>query len=525
MKVPEESHRLFLPLTGGSWVCSCIGPEHVCTASERQRYLYVPITTREENAAASVRCIVYRENNVVHSASLQVVVADGADRPDAQRAVIDYALSRHFARIDELSPRVLNILTNEQQNGKHRIVVKGTDMQPIAVELTEAAVGKVLDAVRAELRRMSLGASGHEPQFDEDNSKPSSELIEDLKKLASLGSVFWSAVVPRRDDRVSLRAHLQGRATIQVSRVANVVFPWAVVYDIPRELQATWKLCPLLERWDEARAELDGYPETCPHESEHGLNVLCPYGFWGFRHAIEQPPSVHEGVLKTAIAVADGNQAVFARSLELDEKLTDRHMRQLRAYLERRFQVVDCDSKAALQIALKAPALPLIYFYCHGKWGQVVGQLKVPCLEVGHSDLIGSNDFAAWSEADSWDATHWHNVSPLVFVNGCHTVELSPEGVVNFVESLAGVNAAGVVGTEIAVTQEVAGEVAERFYEQFAGTPSQSVGVAINRLRIDLLKKGNIAGLVYTPFCSMDLALEQDATVTGEVEEGRMEDV
>jgi len=32
--------------------------------------------------------------------------------------------------------------------------------------------------------------------------------------------------------------------------------------------------------------------------------------------------------------------------------------------------------------------------------------------------------------------------------------------------------------------------------------------MALHRTRIDLLRKGNISALVYTPYCSMDLALE-----------------
>jgi hypothetical protein len=52
------------------------------------------------------------------------------------------------------------------------------------------------------------------------------------------------------------------------------------------------------------------------------------------------------------------------------------------------------------------------------------------------------------------------------------------------------------------------GEVALSFYKQFAGDEPQTVGLALHRTRIDLLAKGNVSGLVYTAFCSMDLALE-----------------
>ena len=58
------------------------------------------------------------------------------------------------------------------------------------------------------------------------------------------------------------------------------------------------------------------------------------------------------------------------------------------------------------------------------------------------------------------------------------------------------------------VAQGVAGEMAELFYRRLVGEPGTSVGMALHRARIDLLRKGNISGLVYTPFCSMDLRLE-----------------
>ena len=298
-----------------------------------------------------------------------------------------------------------------------------------------------------------------------------------------------------------------------MSRVTSVVFPWAVVYDIPHESQAEWRLCPLLARWDSARDDLESYPDTCPHEAAHGLNVLCPYGFWGFRHVIEQPPSVRLGVLKTVIQLAHDPQAVLARSLELDEELSRRHIDELRRRFDGTFQMAECESRNAVRAALADPALPLLYFYCHGKWGVFEdSSLRVPFLEIGRTDRIAPSDLSAWDDADGWDERHWGDVSPLVFINGCHTVELTPEGIANFVDAFAGIDAAGVIGTEIAVSQAVASEVAERFYEHFVGAPGQTAGTALYRVRVDLLQKGNVTGLVYTPFCSMDLALARGVT-------------
>jgi hypothetical protein len=419
---------------------------------------------------------------------------------------VDYTLSPRFADIDALAPRRLNLLTNQSPNGTHRIVVKG-DEKAIPVDLTEGAVGDVLDAVRGALRKLSIDEDGTRSLYDSDNRRDRDPFVADLKKLALLGSFFWNSVVPMNEDRIHLLERLRTRSTIQVSRVTKVVFPWALVYDIPRELEAQWTLCRLLEDWDEGSAALSSYPEACPYDSDHGINVLCPYGFWGFKHVIEQPPSVRRE-LKTTIRLAEKPQAVLARSLDLDEELSDTHIENLEARLGARFHVVRCESRDVLRSLVSDPALPLIYFYCHGRRGALGDTpLEVPYLEIGHADRVGPNDFAAWGQAEEWPPTHWTDVSPLVFINGCHTAELTPESIVSFVEALAGMNAAGVVGTEISVAQEVAGEVGERFYTELVSAPHATVGSALHRARIDLLRKGNVTGLVYTPFCSMELAL------------------
>lgn len=513
LEVEPAIHHLFLPFEGASWVCSCTCGEHVCQEQEREPYLYVSVRTHHEvNPDVTIRCTIYQANSTVQSATLHLRVEDGRSRRDAQRAVVDYTLSPHFTDIEALPARRINILTNQSADGTHRIVIKG-DERAIPVDLTESAVSDILDAVRAELRKISLKPDGRKSQYDANNRKSTPDFVADLKSLALLGSFFWNAVVPRNDDRMHLQERLRRRSTIQVSRVTKVVFPWAVVYDIPRELQAEWELCQLIEEWEEGGSrELESYPEACPYDSEHHLNVLCPYGFWGFKHVIEQPPSVRQGALKTTIPVAGRPQAVLARSLDLDAKQSKTHLERLETCLGGRFRVAHCDSRDVLRSLLSDPALPLIYFYCHGKYG-VLGDtpLQVPYLEIGHTDGVGPYDFAAWSQEEKWPPTHWAEVSPLVFINGCHTAELTPDGIVSFVEALAGMNVAGVVGTEISVAQEVAGEVGERFYTELMASKNPTVGTALYRTRIDLLRKGNVTALVYTPFCSMDLALTEQA--------------
>jgi hypothetical protein len=107
---------------------------------------------------------------------------------------------------------------------------------------------------------------------------------------------------------------------------------------------------------------------------------------------------------------------------------------------------------------------------------------------------------------------HWTSPRPLVVINGCHTVAVEPEKVVEFVTALVGsAQASGVIGTEVTVFEPLATvfglECLQRF---FAGA---SIGDSVRDARLALLKQGNPLGLVYVPFARAGLRLAHaDAT-------------
>jgi len=487
--VDSRVERLFLPLKGGS------------------AKLFVPFSTGKQRGPASLRVTLYHRNNVVQSIRLDFAVDERGDRPGDLKGIVDFALTDDAAKAEQLPARQLNVLTNEGASGTHKVVVSNGD-RAIAVTLTDDQATTVLTAVRKRLTEITLGVDGDRSQYDEDNRKRTADFILDLRRLALSGSQLWQAVVPDVDDRRYLREHLRERASIQITRATRTTFPWALVYDIPRDPMEEGKLCPLLQEWDTKQAALQHYPTTCPDEASHGLNVICPYGFWGFRHLIEQPPSVRAGTLRTEIKVVGESRAATARSLALNAALTKSHFTDLEACFAGSFEMVPCEDKDALQAALADPRLPLAYFYCHGKT-EVQADVVTPYLEIGNDVRIAPGSLGAWHEAAGWGSAHWAETAPLVFINGCETASLTPSDVVSFVDAFAGLHAAGVVGTEIPVSQRVAGEVALSFYRQFAGPGNASAGTSLYRTRIDLLRKGNVAGLVYTPFCSMDLTLQR----------------
>jgi hypothetical protein len=298
-----------------------------------------------------------------------------------------------------------------------------------------------------------------------------------------------------------------------VSRIANsrFVFPWALVYDLALEPGNSGRYveCRLLREWERAATLIDD-AERCPFEAEHGaLNTICPFGFWGIRHVIEQPPSMLPGRrLPPDIPVArHPPRVVVALSLHLDKELTASHLGRLAPVLQ-------CDSLERVRDAL-AREIEIAYFYVHGRRVPIAGaEGRMAGLEIGEGETFEPAHLAAWRLAKIWPPGHWRETSPLVFINGCHTVEITPESLLNFVDSFMAANAAGVIGTEITLEQKLAGEAAELFFEHFRG--NLSVGEALRRMRIQLLKKGNLLGLAYSAYCSADLRLKQPPAVAAQ---------
>ena len=138
-----------------------------------------------------------------------------------------------------------------------------------------------------------------------------------------------------------------------------------------------------------------------------------------------------------------------------------------------------------------------MYFFCHGK----NDPLKNPYLLVGEGEELNPVDLDG---KFSWRRSHG-----LVFLNGCHTVDLEPEDLSTIMGPFVNAEASGVIGTEIAVHTFLARDVARAFFERLLpnGAGGQSVGEIIRQIRLELLMKYNPLGLVYTPFCSADLHL------------------
>jgi hypothetical protein len=73
------------------------------------------------------------------------------------------------------------------------------------------------------------------------------------------------------------------------------------------------------------------------------------------------------------------------------------------------------------------------------------------------------------------------------------------------VDAFVGVYAAGVIGTEVLLHQQLANEAGLEFLKRLVAY--QSVGRAMTEMRMHPLRKGNLFGLAYTAYCSSELVL------------------
>jgi hypothetical protein len=116
------------------------------------------------------------------------------------------------------------------------------------------------------------------------------------------------------------------------------------------------------------------------------------------------------------------------------------------------------------------------------------------------------------SDEEGWHELYWPTTRPLVFINGCRSTELEPGEAHDFVSAFViEPRASGVIGTEVAISEELAQPFAECFFEQMMAIRSdgrsEGIGEAVRRARLHLLGTGNPLGLVYIPFIQADVRL------------------
>jgi hypothetical protein len=255
----------------------------------------------------------------------------------------------------------------------------------------------------------------------------------------------------------------------------------------------------------------------CPH-GKHVRDVLCPFGFWGFRYSIDQLSSTKNSVF--TIPAPDKWNFVVAETQNVRdiEALSD-HVKELQKTINKGFpnaKVLEGKDKAKIHEILGSD-LPVVYFYCHGE--KIYDTNPDTYLGVGKNESITADEVVSWVQ--SWAIEKkvvWDKIRPLVFVNACHSLEIHPETLVSYLGAFVGsANAAGVIGTEVRVDQVLAMKIAERFFDLLLGQPQPvDVDQALRTVRLEYLADGNLVGLLYTSYCWAELTVTRQPAVVAQ---------
>jgi hypothetical protein len=461
----------------------------------------IQVHTPNHAGPANLRILVMYHGNCVMSQFLQASIGDGG----GYDVIIDYVLTADMAQLPSLLPQDLSLHTAVGDAGEIRLVIGGGPQDIFNAALNDARIRNAAGVARNALLDVHFGPEGSRSRYDLRNSCKPEQCYKDLALLATRGWMLYQNVIEDPKRRRELREVLRqnsltlGRpARLQIVNAEGRVspFPWQLVYDIPVSGHPpSFKNCPTLDNWLSRPSRV--IPVSCSYE--HGRNTLCPFGFWGYAFELASPPSVH-GQDRAMFVKSRGGalKAIAAVSKLLDVTVTRDHFDRLGV------NVKQLDSVHDLENQMLDDHPDIVYFYCHGKRQVIRGGYPGPLLEIGSDELISPEDIAAW--ADDWPNGAWLDPRPLIFMNGCHTSELTPELLTDFVTTFGDANAAGSIGTEVALTQLVASEAAELIFMAFNGP--DNVAAAVRIMRWNLLRKGNAMGLSYTPYCYGGLTLK-----------------
>ena len=152
--------------------------------------------------------------------------------------------------------------------------------------------------------------------------------------------------------------------------------------------------------------------------------IICPSGFWGYRHALGFPLTLAKGLNANPVINYDNKVRVLA-GVSTDPEFVERDPHIERLKVLGKIGLDRDESYDQILKRLKQTKPHLIYFYCHGG----VRLNKSPYLQVGLEDRFSPESFLK-------EGIRWSNPRPLVFINGCHTTSLNPEISLNFVTPL-----------------------------------------------------------------------------------------
>lgn len=475
------------------------------------RRLYFAVRTMNESGYGRLRCNIYYQNTLVQS---HLIVARVDPNPATQPYrmlwhTLDYTLSKSLDsdQLVAMGENLLSMMVNDNGNGTHGFRFMGQKSFKNDTTLSAGSIAQLQNWARGALRKAAWGDDEEystSKKYQYGGTLNLQKLQDDLRSMAINGFRAFDALIdPLVGDSGKVSDLMDwmvkpGQVQIATKEAAQLVVPAAMFYDYPfldGNEPGDYSICPTFLEALKGNAPLEEsvcFQGDCPSYADE--LVICPSGFWGFRHYLGLPMSVKSapdaplriggGAPKMAVSVWKGK----------DFKERPSH--------EKRLQAMGvgweyADSRNASLNMLKATQSQVVYFYCHGG----LTDKGVPYLQLGDKN----DDWFLRSNLRR--RIKWEKIRPLVFINGCHTTQLTPERALDFVSGFVETSgAAGVIGTEITIFEPIAVEFAEECLRRFL-FDGQTLGEAVRGARLHMLKNGNPLGLVYIPYALPALKL------------------
>lgn len=511
--------------------------------------------TPRQPGTSNLRVGLYYGNLLVQSSVLEarVVAPGGKAGKTASQRLVDYVASPDLSDLQNLPQPSVSIFINQAADGSHWLGVydaNGDPGMPLRSGAMHAFSEDELKARARELRELlSVIQGGRAYPFGTVLRLDAVGLQRIEQALVSLALAGWKAfhaLFLARTDEVDYRrlptTQKPGLISIARCRGNSPTLPWAALYDLWLETsrpQAV-RLCPVFKN-QLAANDLSPDPESpaypyhdkldnlracrslpdCPLKGPEARLSVCPFGFWGFIHEIEQPlqsvtptpvdqvppelqqpettrkfhqrawlihprgkplnvvAAVYAGIPDYAVHMDELRQAGSPGSIDL-ELSTDRQQ-VLQAFIEGGHE--------------------LFYFYSHGVIRDQ--EFRLMFGPAGQPAYLGASDIDPRQ-------VHWsEGLTPLVVLNGCETMRITPELIHGFLGLLRQMGASGVVGSEMPVNSLLARQVGAMLLRRLL--QGFSVGEAFLDIRRELLRQGNPLGLAYSYYSSAALHLHDPA--------------
>ncbi|HEX5733158.1 MAG TPA: CHAT domain-containing protein [Blastocatellia bacterium] len=503
-----------------------------------------------------IRACLYYQNTMLQSIVLETTVVEPGDKPkrgdDTPKtsAVIDYIALTDLKAQSNLPSPVLNLFTNEAPDGTHWIgIFSSGDTGGINLRsgnMHTFSSGR-LSTVAKKMRDRLLQVEGDDnagfryssPVPDEDET---AQREKDLCSIAVEGwelfhSLFQGTEQPLELNRLkTFKEELTKQGSIvSVSRCRSegITIPWAALYTLPLDTDRADKisLCGLFKDqlasnlWSddglklEEKKDLLDDPVTCRAQTGCPLGkdkavrrkTVCPFGFWGFLHQIEQPlqqvtptptgqtpPEMQNPKIQTSFLSHGSNDDLkVVCGVYSDLPGAQDHRDEIKKLGITSLKVDDTEDRDRVLERLEEGGWHVYYFYCHGEMENSRFRLKLGFEDDPH--YLGASDLDL-TEIDWPD-----HPMPLVFINGCETMAVLPEQIHDFLSVLKQLGASGVIGTEVKVWTDLARPFGSQVLNHIL--TGKSVGETFLEIRKDMLRHYNPLGLLYNYYSPANLHL------------------